>query len=102
MKMMKVGRKIFFARVPYNRPGTFAGTVWDHSDTYYELLVINFRVLVLNVFDTPEVMTGHVLNVIPGQRGALRVSPAETRLTVYRRRLVRMQGQASLDPKNDS
>ena len=33
-------------------------------------------------------MTGHVLNVIPGQREALRVSPAEIRLTVYRRRLV--------------
>ena len=33
-------------------------------------------------------MTGQVLNVIPGQREALRVLPAETRLTVYRRRLV--------------
>ena len=58
MKIMKFGRTICFARVPYNRPGTFAGSAWDHSDTYEELLVINFRVLVFNVFDTPEVMTG--------------------------------------------
>ena len=46
---------------------------------------------------------------LPGQRRALRVSTAETCLTVYRRRLVaktlayglvQMRGQASLDRKN--
>ena len=41
--------------------------------------------------------TGQVLNVIPGQREALRVSPAETRLTVYRRRLL----MKNISPQND-
>ena len=50
--MMKVGRKVFFARAPYNRPGIFAGPIWHLPVSYYELLVINFRFVVLNVFET--------------------------------------------------
>ena len=40
---MKVGWKIFFAREPYNSPGTFVGPSTDFPDNLYEILVIDFR-----------------------------------------------------------
>ena len=73
--MMKVGRGIFFARLLYDRPGTFAGNVRDHSDPYYELLVINSRVLVLNVFDTLHIKIRAIFECHSGPTGSFTSFP---------------------------
>ena len=46
-KMMKCGRKIFFTTGLYHSPGTLAGTSRDLTDSFYEILLFIFRMLVL-------------------------------------------------------
>ena len=47
---MKFGRNIFFTTELYNSPGTFVGPFRDLSDSFYEILVINFGTVVLMLF----------------------------------------------------
>ena len=47
---MKFGRKIFFTGGLYNSPGTFVGLIRDLPDSFYEILVIIFRLVVLMFF----------------------------------------------------
>ena len=47
---MKFGRKIFFISGLYNCPGTFVKPFRDLPHSFHEILIIIFRLLVLNIF----------------------------------------------------
>ena len=49
--MMKFCRKMFFTRELYNSPGTLVGPAWDLPDSFYGILVVIYRFLVLIIFD---------------------------------------------------
>ena len=50
--MMKFGRKIFFTGGLSSLPGTLTGPSRDIPENFYRTLVINFRLLVVNIFGT--------------------------------------------------
>ena len=51
-KMMKFGRKIFFTGEPYNDPGILGAYFWELPEAFYEIFVINFEIVVVNIFGT--------------------------------------------------
>ena len=77
---MKFGRNIFFITGLYSSPGTLTGPTRDIPENFYRELVINFRLLVVNIFGTFHVTRKAYL--------------------AYAYRVIRVRGQASLDPKN--